>query len=186
MTPKQFPNLQAERVRLVPLFNARPSAIIAYFERNKAHLAPTDPPHPDGFFTESFWAEKIDKAKLEYEADSAVRFVIQEKDDPIEVVGTLSFTQIARGPFQACYLGYAIDQSLQGRGLMTEAAREAIQFMFSEFNIHRIMANYMPENKSSARVLEKLDFIIEGRAKDYLFINGAWRDHVLTSLTNYS
>lgn len=67
---------------------------------------------------------------------------------------------------------------------MTEALQIAIQYMFEEQNIHRIMANYMPSNMKSARVLQKLGFMIEGHAKEYLLINGKWEDHVLTSLTN--
>jgi ribosomal-protein-alanine N-acetyltransferase len=46
------------------------------------------------------------------------------------------------------------------------------------------MANYLPENRRSARVLEKLGFRKEGEAKHYLYIDGKWRDHILTSLTN--
>ena len=61
---------------------------------------------------------------------------------------------------------------------------KAISYVFNVKNIHRIMANYLPENKASAKVLNKLGFIVEGRAKNYLRINGIWRDHILTSLTN--
>lgn len=46
------------------------------------------------------------------------------------------------------------------------------------------MANYMPANARSAAVLQRLGFTIEGTARDYLFLAGAWQDHVLTSLTN--
>ena len=46
------------------------------------------------------------------------------------------------------------------------------------------MANYVPSNRKSASVLARLGFTIEGYAREYLFIDGAWRDHVLTSLTN--
>ena len=46
------------------------------------------------------------------------------------------------------------------------------------------MANYRPENDRSRKLLERLGFVREGLARDYLFIDGAWRDHVLTALTN--
>ena len=46
------------------------------------------------------------------------------------------------------------------------------------------MANYMPDNLRSAALLKRLGFEVEGLAKNYLYINGQWRDHVLTSLTN--
>ena len=46
----------------------------------------------------------------------------------------------------------------------------------------RLQANHVPENERSARVLERLGFEREGYARDYLFIGGRWRDHVLTAL----
>ena len=57
-------------------------------------------------------------------------------------------------------------------------------FAFAELRLHRIMANYRPENTRSAQVLERLGFRREGIAHDYLFIDGAWRDHVLTALVH--
>ena len=67
---------------------------------------------------------------------------------------------------------------------MSEALRATNAFVFDVIRLHRIMANYRPENVRSGRLLERLGFVREGIAKDYLFIDGAWRDHVLTSLTN--
>jgi len=67
---------------------------------------------------------------------------------------------------------------------MSEALRAGDGFAFEELRLHRIMANYRPENERSARLLERLGFVREGIARDYLFVDGAWRDHVLTSLTH--
>ena len=39
-------------------------------------------------------------------------------------------------------------------------------------------------NERSGRVLRKLGFAIEGYARDYLFLDNAWKDSVLASLTN--
>jgi ribosomal-protein-alanine N-acetyltransferase len=47
------------------------------------------------------------------------------------------------------------------------------------------MANYLPTNERSARLLRRLGFVIEGSARDYLFVGGQFRDHVLTALTNH-
>ena len=49
--------------------------------------------------------------------------------------------------------------------------------------LHRVQANHLPENQRSARLLQRLGFRVEGLAREYLYINGAWRDHVLTALT---
>jgi ribosomal-protein-alanine N-acetyltransferase len=67
---------------------------------------------------------------------------------------------------------------------MAEALRATNEFVFREMRLHRIMANYRPENVRSGKLLERLGFVREGLAKDYLFIDGAWRDHILTALVN--
>ena len=98
--------------------------------------------------------------------------------------GYCNFTQIFRGSFQACYLGYKIDQELEGRGFMKEALECLIAYMFREQHLHRIMANFIPGNTRSEKLLNTLGFEKEGYAKKYLLINGEWQDHILTSLTN--
>ena len=115
----------------------------------------------------------------------SIRFLLFLKENSEgAIIGFCNFSQIFRGPFQACYLGYHIDSTFQGKGLMSEAVTKATEYMFEIQNLHRIMANYMPSNERSARLLHKLGFVVEGHAKKYLLINGRWEDHVLTSLTN--
>ncbi len=155
--------------------------VAAYFARNEEHLAPWEPPRPAGFTGEAFWRERLAKSRLELLDGQALRFFVFKGN---EVAGSVNFTQVARGPFQACYLGYSIDKALEGQGYMSEALRAAIRHVFETVRLHRIMANYLPENTRSGKLLEKLGFVVEGVARQYLFINGAWRDHVLTSLTN--
>ena len=96
----------------------------------------------------------------------------------------ISFTQMERGPFQCCRLGYKLGEKFTGKGLMTESLEKAISFVFNEKLFHRIEANYMTDNFASAAVLKRAGFTVEGIAKNYLFINNDWRDHTLTSLTN--
>ena len=96
------------------------------------------------------------------------------------------FPEFVRGAFQAAFLGYGLARQAEGQGLMTEALTAAIGFAFDERRLHRVMANYMPTNERSQAVLRGLGFVVDGYARDYLFINGAWRDHVLTSKTNDS
>ncbi len=67
---------------------------------------------------------------------------------------------------------------------MLEALGLLIQFAFAQLRLHRIMANYMPSNRRSGILLERLNFTVEGKAKRYLRIGHLWQDHVLTSLTN--
>ena len=156
----------------------------------EGHLDRWSPPATPAFFTEAFWRERLAAAVEEFQAGRAARFVLQlragkapaEMDAPI--IGTCNYTNVVRGPFLACHLGYQIARAHEGRGLMAEALRATNPFMFRALRLHRIMANYRPENARSGRLLERLGFVREGLAKDYLFIDGAWRDHILTALTN--
>jgi ribosomal-protein-alanine N-acetyltransferase len=70
--------------------------------------------------------------------------------------------------------------------LITEALMAAIKYVFEELNLHRVMANYMPGNEKSAKLLQRLGFKVEGHARDYLRLAGDWQDHTLTALVNES
>jgi ribosomal-protein-alanine N-acetyltransferase len=77
-----------------------------------------------------------------------------------------------------------VGREYEGRGFMSEALRGCNAFVFGTLRMHRIMANFRPENDRSRALLQRLGFTEEGFAKDYLFIDGGWRDHVLTALVN--
>jgi ribosomal-protein-alanine N-acetyltransferase len=96
----------------------------------------------------------------------------------------IGLSNVIRGLFYAAHLGYRTDNAHQGQGLMTEAGRAVVEFAFQDIGLHRIMANYRPENPASGAVLAKLGFQKEGFAPNYLLIGGQWRDHILTALTN--
>lgn len=66
---------------------------------------------------------------------------------------------------------------------MFEALEASIKYVFEDLKIHRVMANYMPINTRSAKLLYRLGFIIEGYAENYLLIKGQWEDHILTALS---
>ena len=161
---------------------------MAHFLRENfpGHLDRWSPPPASGFFTPQFWAERLSASVDEFLGDRAVRFVLQPRGAPVEgpVLGTCNYTNIVRGAFHACHLGYQVARDQQGQGLMAEALRAGNAYMFDAMRLHRIMANFRPENTRSRRLLERLGFVEEGLAKDYLFIDGAWRDHVLTSLVH--
>jgi len=181
-----LPELETPRLALRLARPGMETALVRFLEENFAgHLDRWSPPPAPGFFTAAFWAERLAIAVEEFNADRAVRFVLQPKG-PVSgpVLGTANYTNIVRGAFHACHLGYQIARNQEGRGLMAEALRATNAFMFDAMRMHRVMANYRPENARSGQLLERLGFAREGLARDYLYIDGAWRDHVLTSLTH--
>ena len=179
------PRIETERLLLTIPDVAVAARMLAYVEENREHFAPWSPPEPEGYYTEKFWRDYLQTSRRQFEQDSSMRLVFFLRDDVNgAVVGDCNFTNFVRGPFQACYLGYKISKRAEGRGLMSEALHAATRYAFENLRLHRIMANYVPSNERSGRVLRRLGFAVEGYARDYLLVGGLWRDHVLTSLTN--
>lgn len=177
--------LRGERVLLRLLGPDDAGRVAAFHERNRAHLAPWSPPSPEGFESVAYWRTRLESDAAAAAAGSLLRLRVLDPADPGgDVLGHVSLSQIFRGPFQNAYLGYALDEKRQGQGLMTEALRLLIAHAFGPMSLHRIQANHLVENARSARVLERLGFHVDGVAEDYLFINGAWRTHVMTSILN--
>jgi len=181
------PLLLTARLRLVAPDESLAAALVDFHERNRAHLVPWDPPTDAAFFTEAEQARRLREGAGAFATGTGYRWLLQPIGDPHRVIGSINFSNIVRGAFQSCNLGYALDQAFEGQALMTEALRCAIGEVFSaRINLHRIQAAYRPENWRSAEVLKRLGFHDEGLCNDYLFIDGLWRVHRLVALLNRS
>ena len=157
---------------------------VRYFSENRAHLAPSRPTMSPEFFTVDFWRSQAHAALSEFRTERSLRLLVFERAGGDRVIGNVNFVQMQRGAAQYCTLGYGIAQDREGLGLMREALQGGIGHVFGEMNLHRIQANYVPWNRRSGGLLRRLGFVVEGYARDYLFLDGRWEDHVLTSLTN--
>lgn len=83
---------------------------------------------------------------------------------------------------KAAKLGYAIRADQWGKGYATDAARTITAFGFAELGLHRISAAIGPDNAASITVASRLGMRYEGRLRDHVFTNGAWRDSNLYSV----
>lgn len=156
-------------------------SVAAYYLRNAARFTPVQPTPQEGFFTAPFWRERLPLARQEYAAGASLRVFLL--DGP-EVAGHINYTSFMRGPLQQCFLGYGIDAAREGKGLLRRMLEQTNAWVFSQMGVHRICANYMPNNERSGALLRRLGFTVEGYARDYLLLDGQWRDHILTSLVN--
>ena len=182
--PRGAVTLTTSRLRLTMPAPDHASRVVTYLEDNRDHLRRWSGLEPDGFYTIPFWQQQLERYRSEYQDGRSLRLMVAPADDPDRVIGTVGFSNVVRGSFQACHLGYAIDHRFERRGLMCEALEAAIDHVFAHEQLHRIMANYMPTNERSGALLRRLGFHVEGYARDYLFINGMWRDHILTARHN--
>ncbi len=170
--------LITSRLTIVGINEVNNAMLEDYFLNNHQHLkkgggfVPRTPRDVGGVLKN--WQQQINN-------ETEVRFFMLVKN---QLIGAIGVSNIVRGAFQAGYLGYNIAQKYQGQGYMTEALEEVVAFAFSALNLHRLMANYRPDNLASGRVLQKLGFEKEGYAEKYLMVDGIWEDHILTSLRN--
>ena len=131
----------------------------------------------------AYWEVELPRRQAAMNAGQAVHLVgfLRQGDDG-EIGCMTSFWGIEHGDFDACTISFLLDRPLQGRGLMYEALRPVVPEVLRRHQLHRVMATHLPENLRSARLLRRLGFAVEGYARDFLRINGRWRDAVLLSL----
>lgn len=178
------PKLETARTILRMANRDDVSAIVHYYTENQVHLAPFEPKRGEDFYKHSYWYREVNVRVAAFKSDSSLKLFIFSRENPKAIAGSINFANFIRGTFQSCTLGYSIAAAYQGKGYMTEALKVAINYVFSQLNMHRIMAAYLPHNERSGRLLKRLGFVEEGYARDYLMIAGQWQDHILTSLIN--
>lgn len=174
---------KTQRTLIEVLSAGNASLVLNYYRDNQQHLSPWEPVRGPEFLTLPYWETLLNKAENAFKEGTEFRFAALTPDRS-ELIGVCNFTGVTRGVFQACFLGFSVAAKFEGKGLMLEILQASIEHIFNNAGLNRIMANYLPENLRSGRLLERLGFEREGYARRYLKIAGKWQDHILTSLVN--
>jgi ribosomal-protein-alanine N-acetyltransferase len=176
--------LYTERLRLSMADESKAELVLDYFKRNREFLTEWEVKRDESYFTvkeqESLLRQDLDLTA----AGMLAKFWIYKLHEPQRIIGSVTLSNIVRGPFLSCTLGYRLDQTELNQGFVSEAIKRLIAYAFHELGLHRIEANIMPRNDASRRVAEKLGFHYEGLALRYLRINGKWEDHIHMVLLN--
>ncbi len=95
-------------------------------------------------------------------------FISQKKTFALEyqgkVIGSLGIEEYNEenypelAGFQGREIGYVLSKDYWGRGLMPEAVKAVIQWLFEDMNLDFILAGHFEWNRQSARVIEKCGF----------------------------
>lgn len=176
---------ETERLHLLPSNPSMADHIYNYSIRNKKFLEKFEPLREDTYFTKENIINQIYKEMEEAKELKGVRFWIFKKEET-SLIGSVALSNIVKGAFLSCFLGYKLDEKELNKGYMTEAVGKAVEIAFDDMGLHRVEANVMPKNIASIKVLEKSGFIQEGLSKKYLKINGNWEDHVRMAILNDS
>jgi RimJ/RimL family protein N-acetyltransferase len=76
-------------------------------------------------------------------------------------------------------LGYWLGEPFWGKGIMTKAVRQMVDYGFKNFEVNRIFARPFGSNTGSQRVLEKAGFKLEARFFQTIFKNNSYEDDLV-------
>lgn len=115
-----------------------------------------------------------------------IKFLIEFKDE--ERLITLAITDKVSSELLGCIsaeiskihkhaeVGYWLGEEYWNKGIMTEALRALIDYLFNEIKLKRIFGQCIVSNKASGKVMEKAGMKYEGQFPNHLYKNGKFLD----------
>ncbi|MCR4850631.1 MAG: GNAT family N-acetyltransferase [Lachnospiraceae bacterium] len=116
-------------------------------------------PHSGLEVTESILTEWISR----YEDGGYFNWVMEYKQSG-SVIGNISVVRLYED-IEAADIGYCMSRSFWGQGLMSEALRGVMDYLFDVVGLNRVAACHDVNNPRSGRVMEKAGMIQEGILK---------------------
>jgi len=127
-----------------------------------------------------------------YNEQNARNFIARAtQDDPIHIfaidvngkavggIGIHPQTDIHR---KNAELGYWLGEKYWGRGIVTQAIRQIVEFAFKTYDITRVFARPFGTNIASQKVLEKAGFKLEAKIRKSLYKNGEFLDELIYAI----
>ena len=136
----------------------------------------TWPTHKDISVTErviGMWIEN-------YKDPAFYQWAIVPKDIN-EPIGTISVVGI-NNSVESANIGYCIGKKWWHRGIVSEAFREVIRFLFYEVELRKIEARHAPENPNSGGVMRKCGLTYEGTLRKAILCNAGITDLCMYSI----
>ena len=173
--------LEAPRIHLRPPRAGDWQEWAALRAESREFLKPWEPTWPADALDRGAFNRRLRRQAAEWRNDEGFSFLTFTNTDDT-LVGGLGITNVRRGVAQMASIGYWTGSPFVRLGYMTEAVQAALEFAFTQLGLHRIEAACIPANLASKGLLQKIGFRAEGEARNYLRINGQWRDHLLYAI----
>jgi ribosomal-protein-alanine N-acetyltransferase len=173
-----FPDLETPRLRLraVTMDDAEDMFRVQADPRVWKYFGKAPPADVDAI------RRKIAELDESVRAATGIRWAIVERETGA-YLGGVGFWHWDKPHFRA-EIGYEIAPSHWGRGLLPEALGPVLRFGFDRMALHSVEGRIHPDNRASARVLEKAGFVREGYFRESYFNDqqGVFEDTAVYSL----
>ncbi|MGW4032520.1 GNAT family N-acetyltransferase [Streptomyces sp. NPDC004838] len=95
--------------------------------------------------------------------------------------------RLALDPHQqrAATIGFALGPDIWGSGYGTETVRLLLAVAFEDLDLHRVWGARSPLNRISARTMTRAGMREEGRIREHIHKNGAWRDSIVHAILEH-
>ncbi len=103
------------------------------------------------------------------------------KETPNEHIGSIGLWRIEKENYRA-EIGYMLEPTLQGKGLMYETLQKVLEYGFGELQLHSIEARIDPRNTASSALLRKAGFVQEALFRENYFLRGQFADTAVYSI----
>lgn len=96
-----------------------------------------------------------------------------------KLIGSINVCTIDEST-DVCGIAYCLGYDYWGKGMMTEACKRVVEFLFNEVGCHKVIASCDCGNVGSSRVMKKIGMKHEGSLKEeVLRKDGSYGDHEL-------
>jgi ribosomal-protein-alanine N-acetyltransferase len=113
--------------------------------------------------------DAINSINLQLSLKLAQRFLIFHEN---ELAGEIGITLMDDVHRLTAEIGYFIGENFWGKGLATNAIRKMTKYVFSNFEVNRIVAGVFEFNKASMKALEKNGYYLESIRKQSVIKKG--------------
>ncbi len=169
---------QTERLLLKVLDGSSAAEVLRFYYYNRDIFEPYESTKPSDFYTFEGMKNIVNGEFNVIAKGHGVRYYLFLKNDPRTIVGTVSFSHLHDNGGWSCAIGYKLDRDYIGYGYAFEACSFLIPTVMESCDVMRIIADIMPSNADSLRLIDRLGFTFETVAKQSHNICGKNEDHL--------
>lgn len=151
--------------------------VLRFYSEGRNFFNRFEPVKPHNFYTAAYQTAQLKAEEAAYVRGESARYFLMLKEYPDRIIGTVSFSNIKRYPYDSCVIGYKISPEYIHSGYAQEAVNTLVAMMFNTEHMHRIEAYTLPDNLASIKLLLRTGFNFEAVAQSIIKLKNGWTDH---------